>query len=512
MSKEVLFAGILAVVCLILVSVAFLAPKHLHPTPPKDDAQVSADNLTPENDTATAGTAGTAGTTAPPTAFTGQTAGTSTGGFSNPSTSSSLAQNGSTGGFTAESTFTTGGTSTGFSTTGGSSSSFGTTASHGTTGMGTSAGYGTTSSQPIPQVQPAGDEGDSDTTAKTHIVAASETLGEISQQYYNTHRYWKKILEANPGLDPNALKVGQKIIIPVVNKKTTPLSSSGAGDVSGGEGTYTVAKDDSYYKIAEKQLGNASRWKEIEKLNDIEPEDLHVGQVIKLPPKTSAVAPAKDETSPDAQDSDGKTHIVAAGETLSDISKQYYGTTKHWRAIVKANPTVDADALKVGQKLIIPDIAGSPKHDASPVSELSAPSEGGTHIYIVQKNDSLKSIAAKELGSAKAFTRIQEANPGVDPHKLRIGQKLKIPGKDSGTDGADATPEAHGGFNSPPPAAPSHGGTGGGANPFSAPAPMSPAPAPFSPAPAPAPAPLGPSTAPAPLSNTQPPTAAGVSP
>ncbi len=50
-------------------------------------------------------------------------------------------------------------------------------------------------------------------------------------------------------------------------------------------------------------------------------------------------------------------HIVRKGETLSDISYNYYGSSKQWQRIARANPNVvkDANKIKAGTKLIIPD-------------------------------------------------------------------------------------------------------------------------------------------------------------
>jgi len=50
-------------------------------------------------------------------------------------------------------------------------------------------------------------------------------------------------------------------------------------------------------------------------------------------------------------------HIVRKGETLSDISYNYYGSSKKWRRIAQANPEVikDANKVRTGTKLIIPD-------------------------------------------------------------------------------------------------------------------------------------------------------------
>lgn len=50
--------------------------------------------------------------------------------------------------------------------------------------------------------------------AGSYVVQAGDTLAQISAAFYGTTQHWKRILEANPGLDAAALRVGQTIIIP----------------------------------------------------------------------------------------------------------------------------------------------------------------------------------------------------------------------------------------------------------------------------------------------------------
>jgi len=52
-----------------------------------------------------------------------------------------------------------------------------------------------------------------------------------------------------------------------------------------------------------------------------------------------------------------RIHIVAQGQTLSDISKIYYGTVSGWKKIYEANKTLlprGPDTIKAGMKLSIP--------------------------------------------------------------------------------------------------------------------------------------------------------------
>ncbi len=54
------------------------------------------------------------------------------------------------------------------------------------------------------------------TAARYHTVAKKETLYSLARVYYNDHRRWKEIYEANKDAigDPNKIYVGQRLVIP----------------------------------------------------------------------------------------------------------------------------------------------------------------------------------------------------------------------------------------------------------------------------------------------------------
>jgi len=47
--------------------------------------------------------------------------------------------------------------------------------------------------------------------------------------------------------------------------------------------------------------------------------------------------------------------------------------------------------------------------------------------YIIRKGDTLWSIARIHLGDPKRWVEIQNANPGLNPNKLPIGQTINLP-------------------------------------------------------------------------------------
>ena len=149
-------------------------------------------------------------------------------------------------------------------------------------------------------------------TPPTPVVAAGATeytivKGDILKNIAkNFHVSVKAITEANPGLEPKKLKIGQKIHIPAPVTLAAP-AAIGAASVENattrGEQTYTVKSGDNLTKIA-KQFGTTA--KAITAANSLKTTSIKVGQKLKIPTKSStpAMAPATptepNPTSPNA--------------------------------------------------------------------------------------------------------------------------------------------------------------------------------------------------------------------
>ncbi len=144
-----------------------------------------------------------------------------------------------------------------------------------------------------------------------------------------------------------------------------------------GSNEYVVQRGDSLARIAKNRLGAESRWQEIAALNSgINPKSLSVGQKLQMP---TGVAP----------------NVPNQGPTKSTP---------------KASP-------KVSTKSLAPNAA--PEKSEKPVS--------GARTCTVQKGDTLRSIARRELGNEKRWKEIASLNPSVDPSKLAIGMRVKLP-------------------------------------------------------------------------------------
>jgi len=63
-----------------------------------------------------------------------------------------------------------------------------------------------------PSLEPAEDY--SYTGGRTHMVVKDDTFYSLAEKYYGDGKQWKRIQEANPGVIPEKLPIGKKLIIP----------------------------------------------------------------------------------------------------------------------------------------------------------------------------------------------------------------------------------------------------------------------------------------------------------
>ena len=130
------------------------------------------------------------------------------------------------------------------------------------------------------------------------------------------------------------------------------------------------------------------------------------------------------------------THKVMLNDSLSGLSKKYYGDMSIWREIFNANKDkiANPDNLRVGVVLIIPDITAS-KAEKKKAYEVSSATEsvkrssstGRTHK--IRTGDTLYKLAKKYYDDYSMWEKIYDANEDTIQSKnsLRVGQILIIP-------------------------------------------------------------------------------------
>jgi len=149
-----------------------------------------------------------------------------------------------------------------------------------------------------------------------------------------------------------------------------------------------------------------------------------------------------------------KVYVVSEGDTLADIAKKLYGPEEgnkkaNIAKIFEANRQLlkTVDAIYVGQKLAIPPLVASQadkketestiadsifeKVKSIGIKQLSTrpDKEEQSVPYIVQEDDNLWRIAARQLGNGSRYREISKLNASVlrDENDLTVGMLLRMP-------------------------------------------------------------------------------------
>lgn len=130
---------------------------------------------------------------------------------------------------------------------------------------------------------------------RTITVQRGDDAWKISRRAYGTDAYWQAIMLANPSVDPNKLRAGMELRIPIDPKN---IQGRPAGDPQDTDEPtppaqtfveYTVTSNDTLSGIAKSIYGKASLWRLIlnanrDKLRRDDGTDIRPGMVLRLPP------------------------------------------------------------------------------------------------------------------------------------------------------------------------------------------------------------------------------------
>lgn len=293
-----------------------------------------------------------------------------------------------------------------------------------------------------------------------HTVKKGETITAIAQKYKIEP---SAIYELNPDCS-RTLKVESIILIPRTTSKGIKSKTESKTVIV--ENTHEVQPKETLFGIA-KQYEIS-----LEELNAANPElvetGLKAGQKIKIPSKviskivtenkkeTSKLEPIKEVvliekkeksvTLPHTKQTESTIHQVVASETKFGIAKQYGISVND---LDKANPILEKEALKVGQKIVIPIKEGvaAVTTDVKPIETVPVKSIGvQENSKVKEKVVTVKKEAIEEnvatishevlpketkYGIAKKYgisvSELEIQNPSIAKN-LYVGAKLKIVG------------------------------------------------------------------------------------
>lgn len=236
-------------------------------------------------------------------------------------------------------------------------------------------------------------------SAKTYVVQDGDRgFWGIAQkpEIYGDGKYWYLIAKANPDAESSNLRKGQRLVIPpkpaAQIRRVGPAGGLSVDPVTGNK-IYVVQDGDAgFWGIAQKKeiYGNGKYWQLIAKANpNVDSINLRAGQKLVIPPRPASA------TVPAAVAVGGPPPSLAAGQTIYvveegdagfwEIAKKRYGNGALWQAIAKANPNVNPQRLRAGQKIVIPSIeqarrlASAPS--TRPVRPPAAPSRGASRGF-----------------------------------------------------------------------------------------------------------------------------------
>jgi LysM repeat protein len=114
----------------------------------------------------------------------------------------------------------------------------------------------------------------------------------------------------------------------------------------------------------------------------------------------------------------GEGYVVVRGDTLSHIARRCRSSVL---AIARASGVANPNRIEVGQRLIIP---GRERMASAPMPARRGPAAAPQSGYRFQPADTLYSLARWARVSVPALLA---ANPGIDPHKIEIGDPISLP-------------------------------------------------------------------------------------
>ena len=182
--------------------------------------------------------------------------------------------------------------------------------------------------------------------------------------------------------------------------------------------------------VAQWYTGDPENSKILAKANPkIDPEKIAVGTTILIP--DNLVRNRKDLPKEFAGRFDRKyfKHTVRwPGESLSLIARWYTGSSKNWRVLARANPHLNPNRIKSGNRVYIP-----PERlvTRKPLPQKLAAKYTSTYFAhtVKNSNEKLADIAKWYTGKSENSRALARANPRMDPENLTVGTEIFIPAK-----------------------------------------------------------------------------------
>ncbi|MHC4209037.1 MAG: LysM peptidoglycan-binding domain-containing protein [Planctomycetota bacterium] len=123
-------------------------------------------------------------------------------------------------------------------------------------------------------------------------------------------------------------------------------------------------------------------------------------------------------------------YAVREGDSMWTIADRWLGEGSRWSLIADANPAIDPDRLRVGQRIRVPSDTAAVGPMLNAPARVPEPGRKSATLYTVRSGDTLSRIAQSQYRDATMWRAIYDANRtaiGGDPDRLEVGMRLRIP-------------------------------------------------------------------------------------
>ena len=117
-----------------------------------------------------------------------------------------------------------------------------------------------------------------------YLVVKNDNLWTIAVEKYNDGFVWTEIAKINNLKNPSQLEIGQKLVLPKIEKKEIIVGNKIETTITTGD--YKVERNDSLWKIAVRAYGDGYQWTKIWQENKsklINPDKLEIGMMLTIP-------------------------------------------------------------------------------------------------------------------------------------------------------------------------------------------------------------------------------------
>jgi LysM repeat protein len=155
-----------------------------------------------------------------------------------------------------------------------------------------------------------------------------------------------------------------------------------------------------------------------------------------------AVQPAPEPQPPEPENAVEPAPYVhtvrRSGETLIAISRWYTGAADNWKRLVDVNNGLNPRRIRVGDKILIPEelmktlqpMPADFMTSKAPKKSMTSRVEPAPYVHTVRRSgETLVAISRWYTGSADNWKRLVDANNGLNPRQVRVGDKILIPGE-----------------------------------------------------------------------------------